>query len=172
MDSHQAMREAVLLAARAVMQNGQHVLMVAEGAERMAQEAGLATVEPSYFSTPARHQFLEGKRLDQVIIGARVQCRHAIAHLVARGQHQHARAFAAGGQRAQHAKAIQSRQAKIQHHEVVGVTGEVAVGLNAVARHVHGESHGAQAARQRGAQAFRIFDQQQLHAGLPSTRES
>lgn len=41
--------------ARAVMQNGQHVLMVAEGAERMAQEAGLATVEPSYFSTPARH---------------------------------------------------------------------------------------------------------------------
>lgn len=41
-------------AARAVMQNGQHVLMVAEGAERMAQEAGLATVEPSYFSTPAR----------------------------------------------------------------------------------------------------------------------
>ena len=42
-------------AARAVMQNGQHVLMVAEGAERMAQEAGLATVEPSYFSTPARH---------------------------------------------------------------------------------------------------------------------
>ena len=42
-------------AARAVMQNGQHVLMVAEEAERMAQEAGLATVEPSYFSTPARH---------------------------------------------------------------------------------------------------------------------
>lgn len=42
-------------AARAVMQNGQHVLMVAEGAERMAQQAGLATVEPSYFSTPARH---------------------------------------------------------------------------------------------------------------------
>ena len=42
-------------AARAVMQNGQHVLMVAEGAERMAQEAGLATVERSYFSTPARH---------------------------------------------------------------------------------------------------------------------
>lgn len=42
-------------AARAVMQNGQHVLMVAEGAERVAQEAGLATVEPSYFSTPARH---------------------------------------------------------------------------------------------------------------------
>lgn len=42
-------------AARAVMQNGQHVLMVAEGAERMAQEAGLAMVEPSYFSTPARH---------------------------------------------------------------------------------------------------------------------
>ena len=37
--------------------------MVAEGAERMAQEAGLATVEPSYFSTPrATHSCWRRKR--------------------------------------------------------------------------------------------------------------
>lgn len=41
-------------AARAVMQNGQHVLMVGEGAEQLARDAGLALVEPSYFSTEAR----------------------------------------------------------------------------------------------------------------------
>ncbi len=56
-------------AARAVMQNGQHVLMVAEGAERMAQEAGLATVEPSYFSTPARHaQLLASQALQAGVV--------------------------------------------------------------------------------------------------------
>ena len=56
-------------AARAVMQNGQHVLMVAEGAERMAQEAGLATVEPSYFSTPARHaQLLAAQALQAGVV--------------------------------------------------------------------------------------------------------
>ncbi len=42
-------------AALRVMLHGQHVLMVAQGAEQMAREAGLAMVDPSYFSTPARH---------------------------------------------------------------------------------------------------------------------
>lgn len=43
-----------VLAARAVLDDGQHVLMVGEGAENMARQAGLAMVEPSYFSTEAR----------------------------------------------------------------------------------------------------------------------
>jgi len=43
-----------ILAARAVMQQGQHVLMAGTGAEHMARQAGLAMVEPSYFSTPGR----------------------------------------------------------------------------------------------------------------------
>lgn len=43
-----------VLAARAVMQDGQHVLMTGEGAERLALTAGLAGVTPDYFSTDAR----------------------------------------------------------------------------------------------------------------------
>ena len=42
-------------AARAVMQEGRHVLLVGEGAEAFARGAGLEIVSPGYFSTPARH---------------------------------------------------------------------------------------------------------------------
>ncbi|MFT3718654.1 isoaspartyl peptidase/L-asparaginase family protein [Pseudorhodoferax sp.] len=48
-----------VLAARAVLQHGQHVLMVGEGAERLARGAGLAMVEPGYFSTDARRAQLQ-----------------------------------------------------------------------------------------------------------------
>lgn len=42
-------------AARAVMEQGQHVLMTGAGAEALARAAGLDMVEPAYFSTEARH---------------------------------------------------------------------------------------------------------------------
>ncbi|AVS80859.1 beta-aspartyl-peptidase [Paracidovorax avenae] len=54
-----------VLAARAVMQHGQHVLMAGDGAERMARDAGLAMVEPPYFSTDARRAQLEAARASQ-----------------------------------------------------------------------------------------------------------
>lgn len=41
-------------AAREVLQGGQHVLMIGAGAEALAHKAGLALVEPDYFSTEAR----------------------------------------------------------------------------------------------------------------------
>jgi len=43
-----------VLAARAVMAHGQHVLMSGDGAETIAREAGLEMVEPDWFSTPER----------------------------------------------------------------------------------------------------------------------
>ncbi|GAB1385338.1 isoaspartyl peptidase/L-asparaginase [Melaminivora sp.] len=41
-------------AARAVLQDGQHVLMIGSAAERLAARAGLELVAPGYFSTEAR----------------------------------------------------------------------------------------------------------------------
>ena len=41
-------------AARAVLQDGQHVLMIGRAAEQLAARAGLAQVDPTYFSTEAR----------------------------------------------------------------------------------------------------------------------
>jgi beta-aspartyl-peptidase (threonine type) len=49
-------------AARQVMAQGQHVLMIGQGAEKLAQHAGLVMVEPSYFSTAARLQQLHNVR--------------------------------------------------------------------------------------------------------------
>lgn len=43
-----------VLAAREVLRDGRHVLMIGAGAERLAQAAGLAMVQPGYFSTEAR----------------------------------------------------------------------------------------------------------------------
>jgi len=43
-----------VLAARAVMERSKHVFFIGEGAERFACDAGLDSVDPAYFSTPAR----------------------------------------------------------------------------------------------------------------------
>lgn len=43
-----------ILAARRVMEDGRHVLLVGEGAEAFAREAGLETVPNDYYSTEAR----------------------------------------------------------------------------------------------------------------------
>ncbi|MDR1662445.1 MAG: isoaspartyl peptidase/L-asparaginase [Azoarcus sp.] len=44
-----------ILAARRVMEDGRHVLLVGEGAERFARESGLETVAPGWHFTEARH---------------------------------------------------------------------------------------------------------------------
>ncbi len=47
-----------VFAARAVMETSKHVFFVGEGAEVFAKDAGLALVDPSYFSTEARREQL------------------------------------------------------------------------------------------------------------------
>ncbi|TDV35847.1 beta-aspartyl-peptidase (threonine type) [Paraburkholderia caballeronis] len=45
-----------VLAARAVLEHGEHVLFAAEGAEAFAAAHGVALVDPAYFDTDARHE--------------------------------------------------------------------------------------------------------------------
>ncbi|TWC64150.1 isoaspartyl peptidase/L-asparaginase family protein [Herbaspirillum sp. SJZ099] len=45
-----------VLAARAVMEQSEHVLLVGQGAESFAARHGVEMVEPGYFHTDARHQ--------------------------------------------------------------------------------------------------------------------
>jgi beta-aspartyl-peptidase (threonine type) len=51
-------------AARAVMDDGAHVLLAGAGAEAFARERGLEMVEPSYFSTEARREQLRRARAE------------------------------------------------------------------------------------------------------------
>lgn len=46
-------------AARAVMEKSEHVMMVGQGAEAFAKEAGITLVDPSYFRTEERWQGLQ-----------------------------------------------------------------------------------------------------------------
>lgn len=48
-----------VLAARAVMEHSAHVFFVGAGAEAFAQGQGLESVDPGFFSTPARREQLE-----------------------------------------------------------------------------------------------------------------
>ena len=48
-----------ILLARAVLEKSQHVMLVGEGAEAFAREAGVALVDPSYFRTEQRWQQLQ-----------------------------------------------------------------------------------------------------------------
>jgi L-asparaginase / beta-aspartyl-peptidase len=48
-----------ILLARAVLEKSQHVMLVGDGAEAFAREAGVALVDPSYFRTDLRWQQLQ-----------------------------------------------------------------------------------------------------------------
>lgn len=48
-----------ILAARAVLEHSEHVLLTGEGAEKFANEQGLVIVDPSYFYTESRKKALE-----------------------------------------------------------------------------------------------------------------
>jgi L-asparaginase / beta-aspartyl-peptidase len=49
-------------AARAVMEQSEHVMMIGAGAEKFAKEKGLQLVDPSYFHTEPRYQQLQKAR--------------------------------------------------------------------------------------------------------------
>ncbi|KAK7200262.1 Asparaginase [Novymonas esmeraldas] len=50
-----------VLAARAVMETTEHVLLAGEGARRFTETSGLAMMEPSYFNTESRRAALEAE---------------------------------------------------------------------------------------------------------------
>jgi beta-aspartyl-peptidase (threonine type) len=74
-------------AARRVMENSPHVLLIGKGAEAFAKDQGLAVVDPAYFFVETRWQALEkqlrreGKPIPERPAGADLDERHAaLAH--------------------------------------------------------------------------------------------
>jgi beta-aspartyl-peptidase (threonine type) len=60
-----------ILAARAVMEKSEHVMLTGKGAEEFAQKQGLEIVEPSYFRTETRFQQLQkAKEAEQDTTGS------------------------------------------------------------------------------------------------------
>ncbi len=59
-----------IMAARAVMEKSEHVLLTGKGAEQFAKEAGLEIVDPHYFWTPERWNALQEALKDDSIKAA------------------------------------------------------------------------------------------------------
>lgn len=58
-----------ILAARAVMEHSQHVMLIASGAENFAAECGLEMVSPAFFSTDERYQqLLHAQQQNRIIL--------------------------------------------------------------------------------------------------------
>jgi isoaspartyl peptidase/L-asparaginase-like protein (Ntn-hydrolase superfamily) len=53
-----------IVAARAVMRHGEHVMLAGDGADEFAREQGLALVEPSWFVTPDRVEQLAAAKAE------------------------------------------------------------------------------------------------------------
>ena len=68
-----------------------------------------------------RHQLLERKGLDQVVVGARGQALHPGGHLGGGGQHQHPHVRPGRHHRPAHVVAVHHRQVAVQHQHVVVV---------------------------------------------------
>lgn len=58
-----------ILAARAVMEHSEHILLVGAGAENFAADNGVAVVDAAYFHTEARHaQWLRARKQDGMML--------------------------------------------------------------------------------------------------------
>ncbi|PFH10438.1 beta-aspartyl-peptidase (threonine type) [Collimonas sp. PA-H2] len=58
-----------ILAARAVMENSEHILLVGAGAEEFVTQHGAELVEPAYFHTEARHaQWLRARKQEGMLL--------------------------------------------------------------------------------------------------------
>ena len=122
---------------------------------------------PAQQGAQAGQQFVEIERLDQVIVGARVEPLDAGRRAVARRNDQHRQVGAALARRAQHVHALQAGQAQVEQHQVVVETVERQLRLAAVAHPVHRIAFATQAIDQALADHRIIFHQQQSHADTP-----
>ena len=114
----------------------------------------------------AGQQLIQVIRLDDVVVGPRIQAGYALGHGVARGGDQHRQARTARAQGAQHVQAALARQTQVQQQQVVGGGGQRRIGLGAVAHPVGGVAFGAQRVVHHLADHGVVFGQQDSHAGI------
>ena len=108
-------------------------------------------------------QLAHVERLDEIVVGARVEAVDAVRHRVPRGEHQHRHAVAGAAQPAADLEAVDVRKADVEHHRVRGAARDLGEGgLAAFGRHgVVATEH--ERAAQGIAQSAVVVDDQDLH---------
>ncbi|MNQ95163.1 hypothetical protein D3C85_1107100 [compost metagenome] len=149
---------------------------VAGAADATLEHVDLQVVDVQVFFFPGRtapgqgaqacHQFGEGKRLDQVIVGAQFEAFDAVGDVIPGGEEQH-RCIGLLAQAAQDFPAIHLRHHDVQHDHIEVVFQGQVQAIDAVPRQVHGVSEFLQAVEQVIAGLGFVFDNEDVHANLP-----
>ena len=108
-------------------------------------------------------QFAEVERLDQVVVGARVQAGDPVGGGVPGGQHQHRSADAGPAQPGQHVQARQPGHPPVEHHHLIGIEAQVAGSGLAVGHQVYDVALFPQPAGQDLAEVRVILRDQHPH---------
>src|SRR5580698_6431452 len=116
-----------------------------------------------------RHQFLERKRLDQIVVGACSQAIDAVVHAVARGQHQHRQRVLAVPDRAQDRQAVAVRQTKIEDQGGIADRRQGALRLAGIVDDIGLISRGQQPLGDELGELDIVLDNQKSHV-IPSSK--
>ena len=114
----------------------------------------------------ARRQLGVFKRLDQVVVRARLQALHLVLPAAAGGQDQDRQGTALGTQRLHHRQAVHFGQTQVHNGQVDRIFAGLKQAILAVARLIDAVAVGFELALQAPAQHRVILDQQQAH-GVP-----
>ncbi|MNS06164.1 hypothetical protein D3C72_375840 [compost metagenome] len=114
----------------------------------------------------AGDQFGEGKRLDQVIVGAQFQALDAVGDVIAGGEEQH-RGVGFLAQAAQDFPAVHFRHHHVQHDHIEIVFQRKVQAIDAVAGQAYGVTELLQAVEQVITGLGFIFDDENVHGVLP-----
>jgi len=136
------------------------------GVEHEVGEAELLVgrLDPSQQRAQPRLQLAQRERLDQVVVGARVEAGDAVVDGVARGQHQDRGAIAAAAHAPADLEAVDAGHRHVEHDGVDGARCELIERLLAVARGP-GVVCAPERAFERGADGRLVIDDEHLHGG-------
>ena len=115
-----------------------------------------------------RLELLQRERLDEIVVGAGVEPRHAVVDGVARGEHQHRRPVAGRAQPAADLQPVDAGHGDVEHDGVDDVLDEVVERGAAVAGRPHVVVVGGERALERLAHGGLVVDDEHLHAGSHS----
>ena len=113
-----------------------------------------------------RQNFLEMKRLGDIVVGAGVEALHLVAPAIARGQDQHRHQPSVAAPCLQHRDAVHLGQADVEHDRIIGFAVAEEVALLAIEGAV---DHVAGIAQRRGELTIEIgivFNDEEAQAGL------
>ena len=111
----------------------------------------------------ARHELGKRERLDDVVVGARIQPGDTVGDLAARGEDEDGHRVLPAAQGPEQGEAVHAREPDVEHDEVIGVHVQQVEGGLGARRAVHREAARGQPVAQCREEGAVVFDHEQSH---------